>query len=121
MFASMGTPRTRFAIATPHSSAGTALPTKMPQSQSRRQRGLLSLLRNSNATPRIISATSMSSSARKKPLNSVAYQLGNAANIAPPAVMSQTSLPSQNGPMVLMMTRRSSSFLPRNGSRIPTP
>ena len=36
-----------------------------------------------------------------------AYQPGKAANVAPPAVSSQTSLPSQTGPIVLIMTRRS--------------
>ena len=30
----------------------------------------------------------------------VAYQTGNAANVAPPATSSQTSLPSQTGPIV---------------------
>ena len=37
----------------------------------------------------------------------VAYQPGNAANIAAPATISQTSLPSHTGPMVLIATRRS--------------
>jgi hypothetical protein len=55
-----------------------------------------------------------------------AYQFGKAANIAPPAVISQTSLPSQTGPIVLIMTRRvvsseRPSARPRNGSRMPTP
>ena len=36
----------------------------------------------------------------------MAYQLGKAANIAPPAVISQTSLPSHTGPMVLSTARR---------------
>ena len=31
----------------------------------------------------------------------VAYHSGNAANVAPPATSSQTSLPSQTGPIVL--------------------
>ena len=35
-----------------------------------------------------------------------AYQPGNAAKVAPPAVSSQTSLPSQTGPIALIMTRR---------------
>ena len=50
-----------------------------------------------------------------------AYQGGKAAKVAPPAVSSQTSLPSQTGPIVLIMTRRSMSSRPRNGSSIPTP
>jgi hypothetical protein len=33
----------------------------------------------------------------------VAYHCGNAANVAPPAVRSQTSLPSQTEPMVFMI------------------
>ena len=35
----------------------------------------------------------------------MAYHAGNAANIAPPAVISHTSLPSQTGPMVLSDAR----------------
>ena len=38
-----------------------------------------------------------------------AYQAGKAAKVAPPAVSSQTSLPSQTGPIVLIMTRLSMS------------
>src|SRR6266568_8526328 len=41
--------------------------------------------------------------------------------MAPPAVSSQTSLPSQTGPMVLIMVRRSGSSFPRKGRRMPTP
>ena len=41
--------------------------------------------------------------------------------MAPPAVSSHTSLPSQTGPMVPISTRRSASSLPRKGSEIPTP
>ena len=51
----------------------------------------------------------------------MAYQAGKAANIAPPAVSSQTSLPSHTGPMVLMMTRFSFSVLPRKGMSMATP
>jgi hypothetical protein len=51
----------------------------------------------------------------------VAYQNGNAANVAPPAVSSQTSLPSQTGPIVLIITRRSSSVAPSGCSSMPTP
>src|SRR5512138_2969250 len=51
----------------------------------------------------------------------VAYHCGKAAKVAPPAVSSQTSLPSQVFPMALMSARRSSSFLPRTGSNMPTP
>src|SRR5512140_1470663 len=51
----------------------------------------------------------------------VAYHWGKAANVAPPAVSSQTSLPSQVLPMLLMMARRSSSFFPRKRISMPTP
>ena len=37
------------------------------------------------------------------------------------AVISQTSFASQTSPIVLMMARRSSSFLPRKGNGMPTP
>ena len=47
----------------------------------------------------------IASSGRYSPENTVAYMSGNAANIAPPAVISQTSLPSQTGPMVLSTAR----------------
>ena len=51
----------------------------------------------------------------------MAYHSGNAAKVAPPAVISHTSLPSQTGPIVLMITRRSVSVRPRTGSSTPTP
>src|SRR5699024_1478914 len=51
----------------------------------------------------------------------VAYQCGNAANIAPPAVINQTSLASQNGPIVLIYTRFSVSSFPKKRETIPTP
>ena len=51
----------------------------------------------------------------------VAYQPGKAAKITAPATISHTSLPSQTGPMVLTMTRRSGSVRPRNECNMPTP
>ena len=48
----------------------------------------------------------IASSGRYSVENTVAYQSGNAANIAAPPVISQTSLPSQTGPMVLSAARR---------------
>jgi len=51
----------------------------------------------------------------------VAYHSGKAAKVAPPAVSSHTSLPSQTGPMLLISTRRWVSERPRIGSSIPTP
>src|SRR5690625_7162637 len=56
-----------------------------------------------------------------RPANMDAYQCGNAANVAPAAVMSQTSLPSQTGPMVLSNTRRCDSFLAHAFINMPTP
>ena len=55
------------------------------------------------------------------PENMVAYHSGNAANIAPPAVSSHTSLPSQCGPMVRTVAVRSSGVLPTMRRSIPTP
>ena len=86
-----------------------------------RQRGASDLPRYSNATPRAISAIRISSIARYKPEKSVAYQAGKAANIAAPATISHTSLPSQNGPMALIATRRSSSSRPTTVCSMPTP
>src|SRR6266700_6308810 len=50
-----------------------------------------------------------------------AYQSGKAAKVAPPAVSNHTSLPSQTGPIVLTIVRRSASSRPSTGSRMPTP
>ena len=97
------------------------------RSQRVRHAGSSTLPRNSIATTRTISASRITSSARKKPENSVAYHSGNAANIAPAAVISHTSLPSHTGPIVLISTRRRVSATwasrprPRIGSNIPTP
>src|ERR1039457_3579917 len=51
----------------------------------------------------------------------VAYQPGNAANMAAPATISQTSLPSHSGPMVLMAARRPASSRPTTLASMPTP
>ena len=59
--------------------------------------------------------------ARYSAENMEAYQAGKAANMPAPATMSHTSLPSQNGPMLLMATRRSMSVLPTSMWRLPTP
>ena len=50
-----------------------------------------------------------------------AYQAGKAANIAPTAVISHTSLPSHTGPIALIIVRRPGSSRPTEGSSIPTP
>ncbi len=41
--------------------------------------------------------------------------------MAPPPRINQTWLPSQTGPIVLMMMRRSTSVLPTTGMRMSTP
>ena len=51
----------------------------------------------------------------------VAYQPGNAANMPAPATISQTSLPSHSGPMVLMAARRPASSVPISPCSMPTP
>ena len=51
----------------------------------------------------------------------VAYQPGNAANMAAPATISQTSLPSHSGPIVLMTARRPASSAPITPCSMPTP
>ena len=59
-----GTPCRRFPKATPKTSAGTAPPTKSPQSQALRQRASATLLRYSKPTGRKNSAKSTSRSAQ---------------------------------------------------------
>src|SRR5580693_357175 len=49
----------------------------------------------------------------------VAYQPGNAANMAAAATISQTSLPSQSGPIVLMAARRPASSVPITACSMP--
>src|SRR3954464_5218700 len=51
----------------------------------------------------------------------VAYPPGNAANVPAAATMSQTSLPSQSGPMVAMTARRPASSRPTTPCSMPTP
>ena len=51
----------------------------------------------------------------------MAYQPGNAANMAAPATISQTSLPSHSGPIVLMAARRPASSVPITLCSMPTP
>ena len=78
----------------------------MQMSAHDRQAGSSILPRHSMATMRRIIANRITSSGRYNPENTVAYMPGNAANIAPPAVISHTSLPSQTGPMVFSTARR---------------
>ncbi len=51
----------------------------------------------------------------------LAYHSGKAANVAPPATISQTSFPSQTGPMALRASRRSTSSRPMARLSMPTP
>jgi hypothetical protein len=51
----------------------------------------------------------------------LAYQTGNAANVAPAATISQTSLPSQIGPIAFRHRRRSVSSRPIATQSMPTP
>ena len=53
--------------------------------------------------------------------NREAYQRGKAANVAPAAVSSQTSFPSQTGPIVLSRTRRSVLLRAKSFMSMPTP
>src|SRR6516164_1785261 len=105
----------------PMISGASTLLTVSSQSQVRRQWRLSRLPRYSNDRPRAMSAASSSTSARLKAENMVAYQPGNAANMAAPATISQTSLPSHSGPMVLIAALRSASFLPTALCSMPTP
>ncbi len=51
----------------------------------------------------------------------MAYQVGNAANVPATATISQTSLPSQNGPMDSIAALRPSSSRPTTRCSMPTP
>ena len=117
----IGSPCRRSPSATPISSGIRTLPIVSAQDHPVRQRSLSRLPRYSNETPRPNSATSTSTSARYSAENIVAYQPGNAANIAAPATISHTSLPSHHGPIVLIATRRSVSDLPMSMCSAPTP
>src|SRR5690606_32398887 len=105
----ISTPRTMLANATPNSSGGSRPPSTMPRSHQARPAAVATLPRYSSATPLMLSVPSPRNRARKDPLHRLAYQLGKAANMSPPAVSSQTSLPSQTGPMVPSSARRSAS------------
>ena len=79
-----------------------ALPMVMVHRKTMRQRGSSTLRVYSKDTPRMIRATRTTTRARYRLENMVAYQAGKAAKITAPATISQTSLPSQNGPTELM-------------------
>src|SRR5215475_3377473 len=117
----MGKPLRRSPSASPIRNGARTLPTVSSASQVRRQRRLSRLPRYSNDSPRAMSATSSSTSARLKAENMVAYQPGKAANMDAPATISQTSLPSHSGPIVLITARRPASSLPTGMCSMPTP
>ena len=94
------------ANATPHSTAGNQDPAAIPKSAQARHFVSSILPRHSIDTTRRIMPNRIASSGRYSVENTVAYQPGNAANIAAPAMISQTSLPSQTGPMVFSAARR---------------
>ena len=119
--ASIGSPASRSPRPIPNSSGASTEPMVSVQLQVDRQPARSNLPRNSNDTPRMISAASSSHSARYSAENQDAYQFGKAANIDAPATTSQTSLPSQTGPIVLIATRRSRSVRPTTLCRAPTP
>ncbi len=124
--ASTGRPRTRIANATPHNTAGNHEPAAIPTSAAARHAGSSIFPRHSIATERRIMPTRMTSSGRYNAEKTVAYQPGNAANMAAPAVISHTSLPSHTGPIVLSAARRCFSRSPTptraSGSiNMPTP
>ncbi len=124
--ASTGRPRTRMANATPQSMAGNQDPAAMPKSASARHFESSTLPRHSMVTERTIMPNKMASSGKYSVENTVAYQPGNAANMAAPLVISHTSLPSQTGPMVLRAVRRwiSGSPVPKcakGAISMPTP
>ena len=98
----------------------------MPRSAQPRQRGSSILPRHSMAQTRMIIESRIASSGRYSPEKTVAYIPGKAANIAPPAVISHTSLPSQTGPIVLRTARSCCSrspvaTRPKSFISMPTP
>ena len=117
----MGMPRKILAKMNPHIRGGVQDPTKIARSDHFCQRGSSTFLRHSRPTTRIIKDTSTRNNGRYIPENIVAYHSGNAANSAPPATISHTSLPSQTGPMVRMIVFLAAESLPMNGAKIPTP
>lgn len=78
----------------------------MPVSAHARQRRWSILPRHSIPRMRTIIANRIANGGRYSVENTVAYQFGNAANMAAPAVISHTSLASQTGPMVFNTARR---------------
>src|SRR5438132_1263294 len=116
----MGVPYRRLANPTPQISEAPKLPTVFAHSHTLRQAGLVLFERHSTEITRMIRKKRTARSAIYRLENMVAYQAGNAAKVAPPAVTSHTSFPSQTGPIVANIALRSSSSRGRNGSSMPT-
>ncbi len=109
------------AMTRPQRKAGTRLPRNDIQSQKSRHRWRSTWLRYSNDTPRSSRASRMTTKTGYMPLNSAPYQTGKVENITPAAAMTQTSLPSQNGPIVPVRARSSASVRASSGRRMSTP
>src|SRR5699024_8698207 len=118
---SSGSPSTVVASMVPTTSGGSHEPAMMTKTQPRRQRAESTLPRYSKATPRPISANNNNNNNKYAPDHNPAYHAGKAANMTPTATISQTSFPSQTGPIVLTTTRRSVLSRPNTGSSMPTP
>src|SRR6476646_3051266 len=78
-------------------------------------------MRSSMPMPRRMRSHRTIISGRYKPLKPDAYSRGKAKYRVPPPASSQTSLPSQTGPMVRITVRRSWSVLAMNRCRTPAP
>ena len=91
------------------------------QVQISRPASVAALPRYSMDTARRIRPNSITSIGRYRVENTAAYQNGKAANIAPTAVISHTSLPSQTGPMMFSSTRRRGSSRAQKRTSMPTP
>src|SRR6476646_175619 len=78
-------------------------------------------MRSSMPMPRRMRSHRTIISGRYKPLKPDAYSRGKAKYKVPPPASSQTSLPSQTGPMVRITVRRSWSVLAMNRCSTPAP
>ena len=120
-FASIGRPVVVSVSIAPTPNAARNEPMPRARSHQARQRSVTPLPRYSMATARKISPSSVSVNGMYRVENSEAYQSGNAANVAAPAVMSHTSLPSQTGPMLFSISLRWFSVRAETSMCIPTP
>ena len=117
-----GTPCSTLPKATPNTSAGTSPPANSAQSQNVRQRASLHLAAELEADRaqdqrRQHQEHGDVEAGERRPHRAA----GRPRRSRRRRVISQTWLPSQTGPMVLMATRRSLSFLATKGSSAATP